>query len=1015
MKNALTLFALFTTMFSIGQLFDVPVYSVVSLQPSQAGEDISNCVDNDNATLYHTKWGQSGIPDELKFYFTSQVQSIKKIVYTPRQTQTNGVWTNVNVSYSTQADPTTFIVLESNLIWDLDNAEKEIEFGSAIPTPYIVKFEVNAGGGDFSSCAEMRFYSETEVQLSDGVDCTITTSSLDVNGANDIQVPAIGAGTTASSFQGGTNIDKSIDGDINTIYHSAWGNTPFPVILNYNFDGTTAIDYLKYIPRADGGSNGHFGNVTISYNTTGNSTFQNLTTFDFNQSGTPTTVQFPSQITPLNIQFSVANGYGNFASCAEMEFYTQGSAGSTFTYTNVFANNLYSALLSNITQAHIDTISSAFYKDLAQCLFDGSYNHYYRVQDYEVYPTLASVSNELKIGTYDNFENATGIVFEPGEKIALFAQNIPATATVNIAIKDFQTGFDSAVSYYSLHNGLNVFDITNGGMAYIAYFNNDDQLNDVDINIVSGKVNGYFDRATSLSSEWPDLLMNTAYPYLDVIGDYAHLAYEKAALSSGSPFDPIALIGKYDTIIQHERMVMGLFKYNRSPKNHMLTYCEYGGGYYAGGLGVHLDLDWGVAALTDPEEIGIWGIAHEYGHINQIRPDLKWIGTTEVTTNIYSAWVDYHLDNGSDVYTRLEDESVTPGTGIPSITGGRVNGALYNTLINDLAVQDGTDYDVFKVLVPFWQLEIYYSLAGASRNAPILSFDYPTNYTGIDYAHWFGTVAEVARTTNSSGMTNGELAMEFVKNTCDAVEENLLPFFEHSGFLTPIDRPIDDYGVQQLTITQQMIDDVIAYVEGKGYQSPVSPVIHYASAHSVHMYNEQLPLSGITGTGYTLNGNYLTADHAEWHNAVAYETFDSNNELIYVSISGSGDPSNQFTQVYYPSNALAVYAVGFDGQKILVFPADLSVEESALSNLIVYPNPVGEDSPIHLSVSNSASTEFEAAVVSIEGRTLLSTQGTIEHIETAINKNLGTFQSGSYILILKVTGEEIHRVKFVKE
>lgn len=1012
MKKVLFVFALLTATTTFSQLFEMPVYSVTSAQPAQSGSDISKCLDGDNNTIYHSQWGQSGVPDEVNFYFTSQVESIKKIVYTPRQSGPNGIWTDVTVSYSTQSNPTNFIVINANLLWAQDNQDKEIDLVTAIPFPYCVKVEIHAAAGNFSSCAEMNFYSETDITSFDGTDCAISTVSLIENGANDVEVAIVPTGTTASSFQGGENIDKSFDNNTSTLYHSSYGNTQFPVNLNYRFDGVTPIDYLKYIPRTSG-NNGFFGAVTITYNTLGNSTYQPLTSFDFDQLGLPVMVPFPSQITPLNINISVADGYGNFASCAEMEFYTAGPGSSSNAYMNVFANNLHSELLPSITQLHIDTISSSFYKDLAQCIFDGTYVSQYRVQAYDVYPTVSSISTELKIGTYDNFENATGIAFLSGEKVAVFAENIPVNAPVYLSIKDFQTGFGGTVTHYALQNGLNVFTISNDGMGYISYFNSNDQLNDVNVNIVSGKINGYFDRATSSNSEWPDLLTNSAYPYIDVIGEFAHLVYPKTALSAGSPFDAITLIAKYDTIIQHERMVMGLFKYNRSPKNHMLTYCEYGGGYYAGGLGVHLDLGWGVPDLTDPEQIGIWGIAHEYGHINQIRPALKWIGTTEVTNNIYSSWVDHHLDNGTNHYTRLEDENVTPAAGIPSITGGRVNGAIYQTLINDLALQDTTNYDVFKVLVPFWQLNIYYSLAGASRNEPTLTFSNVSG-TGVDRAHWFGKVAEVVRTTSQSGITNGQHAMNFVKYTCDAVEENLIPFFQKAGFLTPIDVPIDDYGVGQLTITQQMIDDVIAYVESKNYDDPISPVIHYASDHSIDMYKNLQALSGITGTGFVLNGNYLTIDHAEWHNAVAYETFDANNNLIYVSISGSGDPSNQETKVYYPANALAVYAVGFDGQKILVFPADLSVPENNLSGLVLYPNPIGNGSPIHLTV-DSKSNSFSATIISIEGRAVVKSSGTISEIENDINHQLNEFESGTYVLTLEGSDGKMERVKFVKK
>lgn len=1020
MKKLASLFGLLTacSFTAFSQLYQVPVYGLTSLQPAQGSDPTSNAIDGDISTIYHSEWGQNGIPDELNFYFTTQVSSIKKLIYTPRQSGSNGIWSNVSVYYSTQSAPTTFTLISGNLTWAVDNLDKEITFPTAIQEPYAVRFVVHAGSGNFSSCAEMKFYSETPPgDPEDGVDCTIPTASLGITGANDVEVAVVASGSTASQYQLGENIDASFDGDLNTLYHSPWGGgTTFPVVLNYRFNGTTPIDYLKYYPRSDGGDNGNFGLVTISYNTTGNSTYQNLTTFDFEQGGMPVAVHFPSQVTPLNIRISVADGYGGYASCAEMEFYTAGTpVGGANPYMNVFANNIYSALLPAITQAHIDTMSLPFYKGLAQCLFDETYVSRYRVQQYEVYPQLATVRNELKIGTYDNFENATGIVFEQNDKVALFARNIPSNATVYLSVKDFHTGFDGAVSHYALQNGLNVFEVTNTGLGYINYFNGDSTLNDVEINIVSGKINGYFDRAASSNSEWPDLLLGTAYPVIDVRGEYVHLVYEKEALRGGTPFDAQKLIGRYDTIVQHERMLMGLFKYDRSPKNRQLTFCEHGGGWYAGGLGVHLDLDWGPESITNPDQLGMWGIAHEYGHINQVRPDLKWIGTTEVTNNIHSTWVGYNMNNPP--YNRLENESVEPGTGIPSIEGGRINGAIYNTLINEEPLQGSADYDVFKVLVPFWQLEIYYQLAGASRNAPILSFDYPDNYTGIDYAHWYGIVSEMARTaTNSDDLSNGELLLNFVKNTCDAVEENLIPFFQHTGFLKPIDIEIDDYGVGQLTITQQQIDDVIAYVENQNYDDPVSPVIHYASVNSIDMFKNQISLEGVTGVGATLNGNYLTVDHSEWPGAVAYETYDDNNQLIYVSISGSGDPSNQSTEVYYPANALAVFAVGYDGEKILVYPTSiLSVDENTFnSELTIYPNPVGENDPIQLSVEN-ASGNYTATITTIDGKSVLAATGTIEAIEETINRNLVSFRSGAYILHMENTTGTHHRVKFIKK
>ncbi|KMQ65147.1 hypothetical protein ACM46_13255 [Chryseobacterium angstadtii] len=1000
-------------------MYQVPVYSVSSLQPAQQGNEVSKMLDGDTSTMYHSKWSQNGIPDELKFYFTTNVISLKKLVYTPRQAGgSNGIWTNVSISYSTQAATNTFISLNNNLIWAANNQDKEVVFPTAIQNPYMIKIAVNAGVGNFSSCAEMKFFSESQPVVADGADCTINTAELSVNGANDVKAAIVPSGTTASSFQSGENIDKSYDNDVNTLYHSSYGNTVFPVVLNYRLDGVTPIDYLKYTPRPSG-SNGLFGSVSISYNTTANSTFVPLMSFDFQNSSIPVNVYFPNQITPLNVRITVNNGQGNFASCAEMGFYKMGSSGTANPYTNIFANSLYSALQSSVTQTDIDGMASPFYKGLAQCLFNRTYVSKYRVQNYGVYPPIAVTTGNLKVGSgYDSFENPTGMVFTQGSKVAMFVQNIPSGTTVSLQVKDFSTVLGGTTSYYELHNGLNVFQLTNSGLGYISYYNTNAALPDIQVNIVSGKVNGLYHYQTSTQSDWQTNLTNSAYHMMDVVGQHTHLVYKKSMLKNYSPFNPAELVAKYDLIVKNEWLVMGLYKYNLIPKNRMFSYSNNGGGWYAGGLGINMDSDWGEESMADVNRLSLWGLAHEFGHINQIRPDLKWIGTTEVTNNMHSAWVDYHMNPENDGMSRLERESVEPATGMASITGGRINGAILNTTINQEALQGNANTDVFKVLVPFWQLELYYQLAGASRNAPTLSLNYPTNYTGVDYAHWFGMVANIARSYNASGVSNGELVLNFVKNTCAVTQEDLTGFFIKTGFLKPINRSIDDYGVGQLTITQAQIDATIASIQAQNYQKPVSPVMHYISTRSIAAFRDHLPLNGQTGQGVTLSNNYLTVQHSTWKNAVAYETFNANNELIYVSVTGTGDTTNQTTKVYYPSNAASVYAVGYDGQKILVYPAmTLTAKEVKTkdSEWVVYPNPVEQNGSVHIKVKN-ASGNYRVRISGMDGKTIFSSEGNIETIEKAINAILPQYPSGTYLLSLKdAKGNEFKTVKIIRK
>lgn len=1001
---------------SHAQLYPVPVYAVTSTQVAQGGEDVSNAIDGDINTIYHSKWYQEGIPDTLDFYFNAQAQSIKEIIYTPRQNGgNNGIWTNIDVFYATHSQPENFITLAENIDWEANYELKTIELSNEIDDVFIVRFAVNAGVENFSSCAEMEFFSEDEYEETQA-GCVIPTEDLNISGINDIKVEVLENGSFASSYQGGENIEKSFDGDINTIYHSPWSNTVFPVTLNYAFDGETPMDYLKYTPRLDGSLNGHFGNVNILYNTLENDDFQSLISYNFDYSSVPTIVEFPTSITPKNIQFIVEHGMNNFASCAEMEFYKKGIDESNDIPSGIFADALCTELEPSITQAQINNISSLFYKELAQCLFDETYDLNYRKQSFEVYHPVQKVHQGLKVWGYNQYENPTGILFTEGEKIVVFVEDMPAVGSISIRLKNFVEGYDGANSFYPLKNGLNVFEAQNDGLAYISYFNNDINLSDIQIHFASGRINGLFKKGISNDIEWISLLDNNQYPMLDIVGEFTHLVYHKDALKSGSPLSGQALIDKYDEIVRHQRQMMGWFKYDVNPKNRQLSLSDIGGGWYAGGAGIHLDLTWGVPGVTNPNQLDLWGIPHEFGHLNQIQKDISWIGTTEVTNNVYAVWTYYKMNPEGRKYTRLEYEYLKPAPDMPTEIGGRINSAIKNTHIDGKHVQNNDPYnDVFKTLVPFWQLELYYQIAGACKDAPELTFDYPADYEGVDYAHWYGTVAEVSRNTNSAGLTNGDYLLNFVKNTCDAVEEDLTDFFTNSGFLKPIDIEIDDYGVGQLTVTQTQIDETIAYIKSKNYEEPISPVINYMSAHSVEIYKNKQALTGVTGVGVNVLNNALEIENSEWENAVAFETYNDDNELMHVSIRGTGDLSLETTRIYYPENAHKVFAVGYDGERILVYPeSELEIIEFSKEGFSIYPNPLSNNDYLTIKADNKQE-EVEVALQTVLGQYIIQTNGSIEKIQKAVNDALNSHSAGSFILSIKRKGNRTDKFKIIKK
>lgn len=194
---------------------------------------------------------------------------------------------------------------------------------------------------------------------------------------------------------------------------------------------------------------------------------------------------------------------------------------------------------------------------------------------------------------------------------------------------------------YPLSEGANKITARNKGLMYILYHTPDyETAQPVKIHIASGQVNGYFDVAKHQASDWNKLLSNAVDKYFDVVGHYAHLTFPTERFRTHTP-DGKALIDAYDQIVNSEMELMGLYKYNKLFKNRMYLHVMYTSYMYATSYHTAYN-DGTLAELCNVDKLktsACWGPAHEIGHCNQTRPGLKWLGTTEVTNNIMSEYI----------------------------------------------------------------------------------------------------------------------------------------------------------------------------------------------------------------------------------------------------------------------------------------------------------------------------------------------------------------------------------------
>lgn len=533
-------------------------------------------------------------------------------------------------------------------------------------------------------------------------------------------------------------------------------------------------------------------------------------------------------------------------------------------------------------------------------------NESFRVQYAEAYPLVKETARTLKIGSYNQFENPTGIYFEPGDDITIVVGD---TQKEQVSLRVYSFEGEKSDQTYALSPGSNRLTIKGKGLGYINFYSSRwASLLPVRIQITGGKVNGYFDKSIHTNEDWKKLLENAVCNILDIKGDYVNLAYRVSSLKKYCPEKGKELIRFYDRVVDIQHEIMGLNKYNIRPKNHMFAR-EVQSGLFADGYGAGFAYDC-MNRLASVENIhkGVWALAHEFGHVNQIRPGLKWVSTTEVTNNIFSVWTRYLLEPD---YRNLEQERCNDGDN-NRVLGGRFNAYLNYGIVKgeQWLCQRGQDKmngyenggDHFVKLCPLWQIQLYYAVAGEGNS--------------WRKSDWFADVAQIVRQTDESRMDNGQLQIRFMKNICDVVKEDLTDFFKKAGMLQPIDKDMDDYTRAQLTITEKQCRELVKYASR--YPKPASPVIYYLTANSVNAYQRRLPVEGFYNKGLTFKEGTCTVTHDCWQNVTVFETYKG-NELTHIAMVGTDSPDLSTTLVRYPSGSTRIEAVAWDGTRALVY------------------------------------------------------------------------------------------------
>lgn len=532
----------------------------------------------------------------------------------------------------------------------------------------------------------------------------------------------------------------------------------------------------------------------------------------------------------------------------------------------------------------------------------------YRQRSIRAYLPIETVRDRYKISNYSRFENPTGILFQGGEKAVITVEGKPS-GPLSLIVHDF--GKSGADEEFPLHEGENVLPVAKGGLGYLNYRADDpNAAATLKVGIQGGTINGIFTHKDSAET-WKKLLAHAVAPMLDIMGERVQLAFDVEGLRQGCPEDGPEMIANYDRIMALEQRIMGWEITDPHPGNHVHGRAMWSGFMHADGIGAAF-IYTETPNLCHPQRMleQSWGIAHEFGHVNQTRPGMMWVGMTETTNNICSALVNYKLYPQN---LRLEHEvGRTPDNFV--LRGSRFDGYVNSAVVHHQlwAYQAGPDDgvgnvpgvkegDPFVICIPLWQLYLYCTEARGLQNF------YPDIY-------------HEARVNDDAARTNGELRTQFFKRACAAAQMDLTDFFVTTGMLAPINRMVNDYNSAHMTVTRKMCREVLDYAAR--FPKADTSVLYYITGNSVGIYRDKLAVVPSPDFKPEIRNGRFTVPAGTWKNAVAFEVYRG-DELIRVNLLGLNHEDNETTDVILPEGATSVKAVQWDGER---FEIKLEVE-----------------------------------------------------------------------------------------
>lgn len=590
-----------------------------------------------------------------------------------------------------------------------------------------------------------------------------------------------------------------------------------------------------------------------------------------------------------------------------------GAPGSNYAaLMNYFTDATCSKVRSDYSLDALNGIEDEFFRNLAKSLWywqndskpaSGesskviAYNPTHHVIEVQAYLKPSVVSNQNKTAPYGRMDNASAIHVAKSENVVVFVEKLDVAMTLLVINPQREVAMSygsMVVQTVNLNAGFNTFKAADKGMLYFVYHTDNASWKTMKslVHVACGVYNGIYVKGKTDPAKWKTILDNATFGNLDLIGDYTHAIMPLKNLKQSVP-DPEKLIAAYDEMAYEEQNFSGLVKYDRmnptrmtmvggSFSSHMFAAWAWDSSF----TGYSLESMGEIMPVENFKSSGVWGPAHEMGHVNQLRPALRWSNggnggnLGEVSNNIFTLYMQTlwgnksrlltEMTKGQNQYDTAYRRFFVEGRLTTDTDGGEEN--VYN--------------NVFNRLIPFWQLYLYFTKAG--------------KYTGDAPEDFYKDLMENLRNDTSysgySAANDSQMRYcldRFAWHVSRVAKTNMVDFF-------------NDYGFALST-------DMVNTINNLGYAAPAL-AMRYINDENVALY--KTPAAAAAGTAVmtsTGTNSYSVSVKSDSKNVVAYE--------VYTSTSPSAKPIHitmlpQFSFMTSASRtSIVIKAVGVDGAR----------------------------------------------------------------------------------------------------